>query len=341
MNWNGWRECIECLDSLLAQNHKNFHTFIVDNDSRDQSIEHISAWCNEPKAGASWRRHPGVDHLTEQPHIASVQYRIVEHAEPDLRSAPDGCQLTLVRSGGNLGFAGGCNVGIKVAGLHNFDYLWFLNADTVVERQALVELIRRAVKDPAIGMVGSTIRFYDAPDVVQVMAGARLNRSNGTTSDIGHGAHLSDVPADGSAVERELSYIMGASMLVSAKYIAEIGPMDEDYFLYYEDLDWAWRGRDKFSLGFAPGSYIFHKWGANSHKESWSFSAKLYYGNRLRFVTRHLPGRVPAAMWSLFEQMLRHIARGRWEAALVVLSTLLMAGRYLTNVKPSRQAAPR
>jgi GT2 family glycosyltransferase len=334
VNWNGWRECIECIDSLFAQSHGNSHVFIVDNDSRDRSVETIVSWCAAPIADATWRRHMGVSRLTDRPDVGPVHNRVVERDDQGLPSAPEGCRLTLIRSGGNLGFAGGCNVGIKAAGLGNFDYFWFLNPDTVVDRHALVELIGRAERQPGIGVVGSTLRYYDNSDVVQAMGGARLDRSNGTSRHIGQGARLSDVPADGAAVEREMAYVVGASMLVSTKFISEIGLMEEDYFLYYEEVDWAFRGSGKFSLGFAPRSHVFHKSGVNSSKAAPQFSTGFYYRNRLRFVARFLPGRLAAAKWSLFEEMLRHIARRRWGHARIVFFTLLRADGITADVTP-------
>ena len=332
VNWNGWRECIECIDSLFAQSHGNFHVFIVDNDSRDRSVEAIVSWCAAPTADSTWRSHPGVGRLTNRSANASVRHRVVERSDQGLPSPPDGCRLTLIRSGGNLGFAGGCNVGIKAAGLENFDYFWFLNPDTVVDRHALVELIGRAEKQPGIGIVGSTLRFYDEPELVQAMGGARLNRSNGTSRHIGQGARLCDVPADGTAIEREMAYVVGASMLVSAEFIAEIGLMEEDYFLYYEEVDWALRGYGKFLLGFAPKSHVFHKSGVNSSKAAPQFSTGFYYRNRLRFVVRFLPESLTAAKWSLFEDMMRHIVRGRWGHVRIVFSTLLRAGGITADV---------
>jgi len=334
VNWNGWRECIECIDSLFAQSHENFQVFVVDNDSRDQSIESMVAWCAEPTADANWRRHAGVLRLTDGRNIGSLQSRVVEHGTKALPPATEGCRLTLIRSGGNLGFAGGCNVGIHAAGLENFDYFWFLNPDTVVHREALVELIGRARQDPAIGIVGSTLCYYDNPEVVQAMGGARLDKSNGSSRHIGEGSHVSAVPADGSDVERDMAYVVGASMLVSVRFIAEIGCMEEDYFLYFEEIDWALRAHGKFSLGFAPRSHVYHKSGANSSKAAPLFSTGFYYRNRLRFVARFLPARLTAAKWSLFKEMLRHAARGRWGRARIVLSTLLTADRITAGVVP-------
>jgi GT2 family glycosyltransferase len=124
-------------------------------------------------------------------------------------------------------------------------------------------------------------------------------------------------------VERELAFVAGASMLVSTPFIRDIGLMQDDYFLYYEEIDWATRGLDRYRLGYAPRSHIFHKSGANSSKIMPLFTAGFFYRNRLRFVRRFLPDRMAAAKRKLFEEMLRHLARGRWGLARVVWSTLL------------------
>jgi GT2 family glycosyltransferase len=333
VNWNGWRECVECLDSLFAQSHADIHVFVVDNASTDNSIEYIAAWCERPQWNTCWTRHSGVAYLTDQVTSLPIDYRVVDRADHGLPPPPSGCRLTIMRSGENLGFAGGCNVGVRAAGLSHFDYFWFLNADTVIDGRALVELLERAEGDSRIGMVGSTVRFYETPDIVQAMGGAHLNRSNGTSWHIGQGTKVADIPEDVSGIERQMDYVMGASMLVSAKYIQDVGLMEEDYFLYFEEIDWALRGSRDFQFGFAPRSYVFHKWGVNSHKAMPVFSARYYYRNRLRFVARFLPERISAVKRALFEQMMRHVVRGRWRQAHIVFSTLINARTITAGVQ--------
>ena len=332
VNWNAWPECIECIDSLFGQDHTDLHVFVVDNDSHDRSVELIAQWCDLPRPNPKWRRHAGVMRFTDKSEAKPLPYRVMVRADGQ-QTPPCGCRLTLLHSGGNLGFAGGCNVGVAMAGLQNFDYFWFVNADAVVHQHALTRLIDRAERQHDIGMVGSTIRYYESPDRIQAMGGARLDRSNGNSRHIGEGASINDVPVDGSMVERELTYIMGASMLVSQRYITEIGLMAEDYFLYFEDADWGMRGSGKFSFGFAPDSHVFHKWGASSHKSASQISSGYYYRNRLRFVDRFLPGRLAAARRAMVEQLLRHILRGRWIQARIVVSTLLTYRSASMNIK--------
>jgi GT2 family glycosyltransferase len=103
--------------------------------------------------------------------------------------------------------------------------------------------------------------------------------------------------------------------------------MEEDYFLYYEEADWATRGLHRFRLGYAPKSIVFHKSGANSSKIMPMFTAGYYYRSRLRFVNRFLPSRMAAAKRQLFLEMLRHLARGRWSVVRLIGVTLLWTPR--------------
>jgi GT2 family glycosyltransferase len=332
VNWNSWRESVECIDSLLAQQHSDFHVFLVDNQSGDGSVEAIAAWCASPRAEASWRRLEGVDRITDRTPGCPIAYRLVDRPEEALPATP-GPPLTLIRSGANLGFAGGCNVGIRAAGIGRFDFFWLLNTDTVVDRSALAALTRRASSDDGLGLVGSTIRYYDRPDVVQSLGGARMELATMTSRLIGEGDGLEVVPVDGAAVEQQMAYVMGASMLVSNRFVREVGPLQEDYFLYYEEIDWAVRGRGRFRLGYAPESHVFHKSGASSSQIMPLFTANLYYRNRLRFVSRFFPHRLAAAKRGLAVDLLRHTLKGRWGHARIVASALWDAQRLGSDMR--------
>jgi hypothetical protein len=320
VNWNGWRDAIECISSLLGQDYPSFHVFLVDNDSRDGSIENIQQWCETPRMEASWRAHDGVTHLRAT--AGSIAVRVIDRPANALPAAPEGGRVTLIRSGGNLGFAGGCNVGMVAAGADSFDFFWLLNTDTVVHRDALGALIRRARGGSAIGMVGSTLRYYDRPEIVQAMGGAFLEPDTVTSRHIGEGVRLDAGQIDAMEVERKMFYVMGASMLVSSAYVRAVGLMQEDYFLYYEEIDWAVRGRQRFQLGYAADSHIFHKSGASSSKVMPAFSAGFYYRNRIRFVRRFFPDRLAVQRRILLSALVRHTLRGRWVLARVVARTL-------------------
>src|SRR3546814_6721455 len=66
---------------------------------------------------------------------------------------------------------------------------------------------------------------------------------------------------DAGFVRSQTDFVCGAALAVSRKFVETIGPMDEDYFLYFEEIDWAMRARPRFKTGFAAGATIYHKEG--------------------------------------------------------------------------------
>jgi GT2 family glycosyltransferase len=322
VNWNSWRNTVECLDSLLGQGYPGLHAFVVDNDSTDGSVAAIEAWCRCPRGADGAPVHDGVDRFSRSRPGVPVGCRLATRDEGTLAAPVPGCDVSLVRSGANLGFAGGCNVGIAAAGLRGFDYFWLLNTDTVVHRDALAALVERAKRDPRTGMVGSTIRWYDRPQLVQCMGGARMDAHSVDARHIGENTPIGELAQRASAVEAELAYVMGASMLVSREFVQDIGPMQEDYFLYFEEVDWAVRARGRFTLGYAPQSHVFHKSGASSSDVVRAFSTNLYYRNKLRFAQRFFPERLGATRRVMHRELLKAVLRGRWTLARILASNL-------------------
>lgn len=334
VNWNGWRDTVECIDTILMQDHGNLHIFVVDNDSADHSIEHIVAWCALPSGNSGWLRQSNVLRWSDGLPPREISHRLIEGPAVSLPPAKEGCRLTLVRSGGNLGFAGACNVAVRAAGLASFDFFWFLNNDTVIASNALSAMLRRASSKPSPGITGSTVMFYEAPHDIQVMGGARMDTERAISRHIGAGASNRDIPADGQAVERKMDYVMGASMLVSRDFIREVGFMSEDYFLYYEEIDWAIRGRGKFDLAYAPHSHVFHKAQA-SGKKALRFSTRFFYRNRIRFSSRFYPQHLGKTKRGMVVEMMRHLVRGRWTHVQLIIATLLDADRLSTEARES------
>lgn len=336
VNWNAWRDTVECVSSILASDAAGVaDVYVVDNDSSDGSVERIEQWCREPRPVADYARFEGVRHIGPQP----IACRVVT-ADGRAAAADPAVQLTLVRAGANLGFAGGNNVGIQAAGLERYGHFWLLNTDTVMRHDALHQLLERAAAGPAVGMVGSTLLYYHRPDCVQAMGGGRLDRRTTAMHHIGAGVPAAAVSADAAAVEGEMAYVVGASMLVSAEMVRRIGPMQSDYFLYFEEIDWAFRARPRFELGYAPRSVIFHKEGGSSAKVASTFSLNLLYRNRLRFVGRFMPDRLAAARRVLALELLRNLAKGRWTAARLVAAALRDSGR-LADAEPAMPSLER
>jgi GT2 family glycosyltransferase len=323
VNWNGWRDSTECLSAIVGSGAlSGADVWLVDNQSSDESVERIEAWCRAPHADSAWRSQDGVRHADSAAGAIACRTWVAD-GEP----APllPGVQINLVRSGANLGFAGGNNVGITAAGLDRYSHFWLLNTDTVMAHDALAHLLARGQADESTGMVGSTLLFYGRPDTVQALGGGWFDRCAMRMSHVGEFTPAVAVPADDAArrrVEAEMAYVVGASMLVSADFVRDVGPMCEDYFLYFEELDWAFRAGTRYGLGYAPRSRVYHKVGASSTQTQGEFSLNLLYRNQLRFAGRFLPERVSAVKRSLAVELVRHLLRRRWTPARLVARAL-------------------
>ncbi len=257
LNYNGYQDTIECLTSLFKLDYQSFSIIIVDNHSSDNSLDHIEQWLqncdhrnsnfySDRKVIDSFHNHETVSAGTEWP--SPIQ---------------EGSFITTIQAGKNLGFAGGNNIGIKYA-IHYFapDFLWILNNDTVVAPDSLTQLVLEAQKDLSygkkIGIWGSKLLYYHQPDIIQAIGG-KLNLTYLTTSHLAEG--LQDLPSSQPESPAQ-DYVVGASLFVSKKLIQEVGLLSEDYFLYFEELDWAKRGEKAgFRLGYVPTSKVYHKEG--------------------------------------------------------------------------------
>lgn len=316
VNWNGARETIACLETLLRLDTPNIGIFICDNASTDGSLDQLRAWAAE--------RLPGPNTADLADGRRPLRLRDVAAGEAAETSSIG--TVTLLRMGRNLGYAGGTNTGLRAALAESYDYFWVLNNDTEVRPDSLDWLLRRMAADASIGICGSTLLYRDRPDLVQCRAGGRFSPLKAWSVPIGFQRPASE-PADADAVEAALSYVNGASALVSRAFIEQVGLMAEDYFLYWEELDWALRARGRFRLGYAPRSVVLHKVGASIGTSDFGAGSLLsdYYfaRNRLKLANRFARRGLPFAILDTLRLAFRHACRGDRQRAGVVLRALL------------------
>ena len=155
-----------------------------------------------------------------------------------LRARLDPC-VTLVRSGDNIGYAAGNNLGIRTAlDLAPVDYIWVLNPDTIVAPDALNRLVLAADSDPGAAIVASRLVSADGASILY--DGATIDPISGATTLLGSGSPVSGSPANGA---HATDYAHGASMLLRTTAMSHLGQMTEDYFLYFEETDFSLRAR--------------------------------------------------------------------------------------------------
>lgn len=313
VNWNGWRDTLECLASLHKIPGKQHRIVVCDNGSTDDSVQQIAAWAQ--KLG-----------------IACKQYDRAGAEKGKERSI--NLWLTVIRSDENLGFAGGNNLGLRYGlAQDRFDYFWLLNNDTVVQPDSLTYLVERMRQDPAIGICGSTILNYTKREKILALGGGRYLPWLGVPWH--HGRFYRYAPdIDRDRAEKRMNYVEGASMLVSRRFLEQVGLMYEEYFLYFEELDWALRSKGRFRLGYAPASIVYHKVGASIGTSSNPVKKSLvcdYYNirNRIRFTRQHYPLALLTVYLVLLLEALIRMLCGRPDRAAMIIRLMQRRGADL------------
>ncbi|MFC3441154.1 glycosyltransferase [Sphingobium rhizovicinum] len=168
---------------------------------------------------------------------------------------PGGQVVETILAPGNLGYAGGVNVCMRAR--LDADGWWIVNPDTVPDPDALAALIARLAQGDCAAVGGV---LHDVKGRIQAYGG-RWHAALARAESIGNGAALTDRP-DAAAIERQMNYLLGASMLIGRVFVDKVGLMREDYFLYAEEVEWCLRaGAAGLKLGFAPDARVCHDQG--------------------------------------------------------------------------------
>jgi GT2 family glycosyltransferase len=307
VNFRTPAETLECLESLLnLRSGHALHVVIVDNASGDDSVQLLSEWAAS---------RPGSSRTDD---TSAVPADVVDRAHFRIRPPhADGrpTTLTIVAVSRNLGFAGGVNVGLKIAAARRSTaYFWLLNSDTVVDPESLLPLLHASHQTGDFAIVGSTLVYYDAPTVVQAAAGAKYMPILGRSRHIGKMHSFRDVMEWDTNLK--LDYIVGASMFFSRSVLDRVGQLPEQYFLYFEEVDWCATARQKgIVLTWAKGSRVLHKEGRSIGSRRFfarQSDAGFYYlcRNSMLYTWKKHPWLLPTVVVLNFLQGLRYLSLG-------------------------------
>lgn len=273
---------LDCLESLLAARGVALRIAVVDNASTDGTPDLLRGW-------AAGRR----------PHAppSDLPFRLVPSPKPLSLSGEEsaaGHRIELVETGANGGYAAGVNAGLaRLAADPAIDRFWILNPDSLVP-PGTPRLLAEA--PPGFSLMGGRLLYLDPPDRIQIDGGT-LDRRTGVTGNIHLGRSHAATPApDPGAID----FVTGASLVASRAFIERAGLMPEDYFLYYEEVDWALR-RGDLPLAWCPGAVVYHRAGTaigspTLDRPASPFSLWFKHRGRLRFLWRHVPWAIPTAL---------------------------------------------
>jgi len=297
LDWNSWKDMIECSEGVFRISYPNYKVAVIDNGSTNGSIEKIKEWAKSKQEVLTPEPPHPLYHLSHPPALKPIPY--IEYNRQTTEKGGDSeienklmreranekmskqeeenplinksiYLLILIQTGENLGFAGGNNIGIRYAlKKGDCDYVWLLNNDTVVGKDALVEIVKVAESNESIGLCGSKLlKMYN----LKIIDSAGYVFKWGRTIDRGEGE------IDKGQYDDKTNVIgaMAATCLYRVKMLRNIGLFDESFFMQYEDADLSWRANLRgWEAKLVPQSVVCHKRGGG--KSTYQTTGKLPY----------------------------------------------------------------
>ena len=288
LNWNGWKDTIECLESLYQIDYPNYDIILVDNDSKDDSIQRIRDYCEgqlklkspfysyNPKNKPIQMFEYTKDETEKSLHINQLEYHNLSSDK----------KLILIKNDKNYGFAEGNNIGIRyVLNTLNSQYILLLNNDTVVEKHFLTEMVETGENDDKIAVIGSKTYYYNfngKDDVLWSVGGTvDLSRYPGY-----HDIDLNDKHPTIKNSKMDVDWISGAVMLIKKDMLPK-KLLNSDFFFGCEDVDLCIEMKNQgFKMVTNLNAIIWHKAGASKSKVKFKGISKEIKTN-LKFMKAH------------------------------------------------------
>lgn len=319
VTYNARDVVLDCVESLLASLNADLRIVVVDNASSDDTVDVIRQWA---ETGDGWAPASGA-YFTPKDH---GKIELVTHVP-----AAGLTQIALLTETVNSGFAGGVNVGLRLLKDDpEVDYFWVLNPDCVAENQTAARLENAADEAGAFSLLGGRV-YYKTPALMIQCDGGRINFNTGTCipfnmTDVGR-----DVPPPQST---QLDYISGAHIMASRAFLDKAGFMPEEYFLYYEEMDWCTR-RGDLPMHFCAEAAVHHDGGhtlgsATINNGPSTISAYFMGRSRMRFVWRYRPVALPLAFAYGVLKSMKFMMKGQVKSGRAFL-------RGICGFKPSKE----
>ncbi len=273
LNYKNYTDTIECLHSLAKISYPNTEIIVVDNNSQNDSLEHIHQDLSDRQVG----------------HVL-----IAESAIETSGQIPE--KTILLQSSSNRGYAAGNNLGIRVALARGADYVLILNHDTLVDRGFLEPLVQYAESHEKVAAVGPKILGTEGR-IAQISARRRptlghyfflwgigrilFPNNRWICSHYYRGEYSFDYP-------KEVDILSGCCMLLKSGVFQRIGLLDENTFLYLEEFILHERLRTAgMTSAVVPASWIVHKESQSTGKEPYSFVRNIERASQRYYLTHY------------------------------------------------------
>lgn len=254
VNYNGEKFQNDCIRTIKQMTYRNYEIIVVDNNSKDQSIE------------------------------------LLKNEFPD---------VVLIETGENCGVARGNNIGIKAAIKLNCEYILLLNNDTEVDKNMLSMMLGKAKSNILV----TCKMYYYEPNTVLWCAGGKINWDKATTT------HFGENEVDNGQFDKSkyIEYTPTCCLLIHRSVFDEVGYMDENYFMYYDDTDFVARCNKKgYKIWYEAEAKLWHK--VSSSSGGSESNTVIYYSNRNRlyFIDKHYRNKFYVKLYFYVTRFIRY-----------------------------------
>jgi GT2 family glycosyltransferase len=176
---------------------------------------------------------------------------------------------------------------------------------------------------------GSVIHFFDSPNTIQAIGGNRFNRYTGAAMESEGRFRQSGDLGDIKDIEARIDYLSGCSVMVPRHYLKMNGLMNEEFFLYYEEIDWFTRAGNSFDICIAADARVYHREGGSIGSPALRRARPSLLADFHIFRSKHLFMRkyyrifLPVCYCHTILEAFKRLARGQFQNALTVLSVVM------------------
>lgn len=301
VNYNEYESTIECVKSLLESSYNYYDILIVDNCSPNDSYAKL------------------YEYFSNQDDVNFMN-------GTEYKGNTEDNSIVLFKSVTNNGFAAGCNIATKIVLSNKSEgYMWYLNNDTIVDKNAM-ETLTENMENDKNKICSSTLVKYGTKNV-QCFGGGYINGLLGYQKYFGENEKLYNVIKNSAKLKKEinekLDYIVGASMLVPIDLLKKYGLMQEGFFLYWEETDFCYMMKsNRVKLEWIPNSIVYHKIG-----QSTDITSELtdYYSTRntIKFFKKWYPQNIlVVVLVNLTLKIINRISRGQFNRIKLVINAI-------------------